>query len=387
MNGVISDAWRYICRRRGRSALIVSGITVGVLMVTLVCLIGSVGTDLLNAEMVSMGLQGISVTASGGLTSDDLATIRSVDGVSAAMPLMTAGGYASLHDHSFSAYIGGIDAGADQVVALETLHGRLLRDGDVASRAAVCMVDEAVALAAYGRSNVIGKTVTVTVGEVSTDLQIVGVAKAGSSLLQNVSGYLSGLIYLPYTTLQELSGKQTFTEIAVQAAGDTADLRERVVRALERGGAGTYKAEDLAAQRDRLSRVMDTVSLVLTAIAGVSLLVAGTGMLTAMLTAVGERVREIGVKQAIGATARRIRAEFLCGSLLLAAIGGTVGMAMGLGIGAAGLLLAGLSPALPITKLLIIWLGTVLLGGVFGWYPAQKAAALSPATALRNEIS
>lgn len=393
MREILHGACRHMVRRFARTALTVGGIAVGVLMVTLVCIIGQAGTQTVGRELESMGLQGVSVAASSdevALTATELQTVRAVAGVSEAMPLAVASGKGTLGRHSFTAYVGGIDAGADQVIALESAHGRLLRAGDIRSAAAVCVVDEAVALEAYGRTNVVGKTLTLTMEGIPLELTVVGVAKAGSSLLQSVSGMIAGLVYLPYTTLQAANGREVFDQIAVKVAKEeeTDTVRERVVAALEResGATGAFTAENLAAQRERLGRLMDIVSLILTAVSAVSLVVAGMGMLTSMLTAVNERVREIGIKQALGAGGHRILTEFLAESLLLAAVGGAIGVLGGTLVGMLGLRLFGIAAALPWSRLVPVWLCTVLLGGLFGWYPARKAARLHPVEALRQEV-
>ncbi len=392
MKDILCAAVRHMTRRKTRTALTVGGIAVGVLMVALVGVIGQAGTQTVGHELQSMGLQGVSVSASSSVTAirqDELEAVREVEGVAEAMPLAIAGGRGTIGTRSFTAYIGGIDAGADQVIALETAHGRLLRESDIRAAADVCVVDEAVAKEAYGRTNVLGKTLFLTVEGNTTELTVVGVAKAGSSLLQSVSGMLSGLVYMPYTTLQTLTGKDTFDQIAVKVAedGETDRVRERVQTALERhsGVEGGYTAENLAAQRDRLSRLMDIVSLVLTAVSAVSLVVAGMGMLTSMLTAVNERVREIGIKQALGAGRRRIMLEFLSESLLLAALGGGIGVCGGVAVGILGLHLFDMNVTMPWGYLLSVWAVSVVLGGVFGWYPAKKAASMHPVEALRHE--
>lgn len=393
MRDLLLGACRHAVRRFSRTALTVGGIAVGVLMVTLVCIIGQAGTETVGRELENMGLQGVSVSASSVdvvLGTEQLETVRAVAGVSEAMPLTVASGKGTLGRHSFTAYVGGIDAGADQVIALEAAHGRLLRAADVRSAAAVCVVDEAVAKEAYGRTNVVGKTLILSIDGTPLELTVVGVAKAGSSLLQSVTGMIAGLVYLPYTTLQAVSGREMFDQIAVKVTSEeeTDAVRERVVAALERGSGttGAFTAENLAAQRERLGRLMDIVSLILAAVSAVSLVVAGMGMLTSMLTAVNERVREIGIKQALGAGGRRILTEFLAESLLLAAIGGALGIFGGALVGTVGLRLFGITVGLPWSRLLPIWGCTVLLGGLFGWYPARKAARLHPVEALRSDV-
>ncbi len=393
MKDILLGACRHAVRRLARTSLTVGGIAVGVLMVTLVCIIGQAGAETIGWELENMGLQGVSISASSAdvvLGADELETVRAVAGVSDAMPLTVASGNGTLGRHSFTAYVGGIDAGADQVIALEVAHGRLLRAADVRAAAAVCVVDEALAKEAYGRTNVLGKTLTLSMDGAPMELTVVGVAKAGSSLLQSVSGMIAGLVYLPYTTLQAANGREVFDQIAVKVTSEeeTDAVRERVVAALERGSGttGAFTAENLAAQRERLGRLMDIVSWILTAVSAVSLVVAGMGMLTSMLTAVNERVREIGIKQALGAGGRRILTEFLAESLLLAAIGGAVGIFGGVAVGTVGLRFFGITASVPWERLLSIGGCTVLLGGLFGWYPARKAARLHPVEALRSEI-
>lgn len=391
MGEIWQSALRHLLRRRARTALTVGGILVGVLLVALTSVIGGVGTAAVEAELTDMGLRGLSVTAASGaeLTGESWQTVRAVSGVEAAAPLVLASGSGQLGGYAFSAYLGGVGAGENQVIALEPARGRLLHDGDVASAAAVCVVDEAVAAAAYGRGSAVGRTLILTVGGITLPLKVVGVAKAGSSLLQGMSGYLPGLVYLPYTTLQAWCGRDTFSQIAVQVtdAAQTGTVRARVVAALERqsGLTGVYAAEDLSSQRERLSRLMEIVGWILTAISAVSLAVAGMGVMTSMLTAVNERVREIGIKQALGAGRGRILAEFLTEAALVAALGGAAGIGLGALVGAAGLAAFGLPITLPWGQFAGLWGLTVGMGTLCGWYPARRAASLRPAEALRAD--
>lgn len=388
----LQSAFRVLLRRRGRAALTVSGIAVGTFLVTLVSLIGQVGNTLAERELQNMGLRGLSVSAQGDwqLSEADLGAVRAAPGVSQAMPLIMAGGSGRLGNHTFSAYIGGIDAGAAQVISLEVLHGRLFHKGDVQAASAVCVVDETVALQAYGRRNVLGKTVRMTVGRSAVELTVVGVAKTGSSLLQSVTGYLAGFVYMPYTTLQQLNGQTEIDRIAVQVAADAepAVVEQTLVSVLRRAhGVDTQPAvENLAQQQERLSALLKIVGGVLTAVSAVSLLVAGMGMMTSMVTAVRERVREIGIKQALGATRGRIWAEFLAESLILAAVGAAVGIGVGVLVGGVGMARLGVTVSWPWYTPVVIGAATVAMGGLFGWYPAHRAARLRPVEALRSEL-
>ncbi len=390
MGEMIRSACRHMLRRRARTRLTVGGILVGVLMVALTAVIGEAGTAAAGRELTDMGLRGVSVgtsTPGAGLTVSDLGAVRATAGVSEAMPLLLTPSVGAMRDYSGAVYAAGIDAGSNQVFALETAHGRLFHTGDIQAAANVCVIDEKTAIAACGRSDAVGQTFTLTLGKESLSLTVVGIAKAGSSLLQGVSGYLPTLVFVPYTTLQATVGGDRFTQIAVQVQeeGETDAVRASILHTLERtnGVTGLYTAEDLAAQRGRLSHLMDIVQLILLAVSAVSLLVAGMGMMTSMLTAVNERVREIGIRQALGAGRKRVLAEFLTESALTAALGGAVGVALGALCGAVGLTALGLPVTLPWGRFALLWGATVLLGCVFGWYPARRAAGMCPAEALR----
>ncbi len=383
---LIKSALRQLLRKRGRTLLTVGGIAVGVMMVSIVTVIGSVGRTFVDKELDSMGVSGLSVMA---LTSDTLLSeealeeIRDLSQVSSAMPLMLQiGGISTMRANS-EAVLCGIDAGAGQVISLTLRYGRMISDGDVAAASSVCVLDEAAAKAVYGREAVVGKTITVNVGKLTQELTVVGVTQTGSSLLQSVTSMIPGMVYLPYTTLQQFTGRQDFDQIAVRTINSdvTDQTRERIERALNRlyDGDAPFRTDNLAAQKDRLSRLVDIVAGVLTVLSGVSLVVSGFGIMTVMLSSVSERTREIGIKKAIGATQKRILTEFLAEAVLLSCVGALVGMLPSV------VLLLALKTTVSPLMFVSLAAFSVLVGVVFGVYPAYKASKLPPVEALRSE--
>lgn len=389
MKSILKCAWVMLWRRRLSSLLTMAGIAVGTGLVVLILGISNVGTATIQNELESMGINGISVSSTGGLTGNCLAVIRTLPMVSKAMPLLIQYGFADVRTERYNIVGCGIDAGADQVISLNLLHGRLLRPEDVNGEAEVCVVDETLAKDAFGRTNVVGEKVAVLIGNEEIDMTVVGVTAADSSLLQSVTSMIPYMLYAPYTTVQFCAGVDTFDQIAVRVnnADNTEAAREMIDSTLKGidDDIGVLSTENLATQRQHLDTLVSVVSAALTAIGAVSLLVSAFGIMTMMLSSVNERTREIGVKKAIGATKGRIMSEFLTGALLMSGIGALVGMTVGVGALTFACFVLGLHVQWSVWQLGGILLLTLLLGAVFGVYPAHQASQLRPVEALRHD--
>lgn len=386
-------AWRSLCRQRVRTCLTAGSIAVGVILVTVVSSIGRAGTQAVAAELDDLGMSGLSVSAAAGtevlLDEDSLRLIRGTEGVESAVPLTILRAEAKLRETEQEVVACGIDGGSVQAISVNLRYGRLLTRGDIRSGAAVCVVEETFAEKAYARGNIVGKTLWLRLNGAETAFEIVGVAEAGSSLLQNLTAYIPGVVLIPYTTQQQISGSGGFDQIAVRAAEhtDTEQLAQRIMRTLDRetGTRGQFETENLAMQKSRLNSLMHIVTLILTVISGISLLVSGLGIMTIMLVSVHERVREIGIKKAIGAPRSRILAEFLAESAVLSLLGSVAGLAVGLGVSWAGLSAFHVPFAPEGGRMLLLVLFCIAIGALFGVYPALQAARMRPVDALRQE--
>lgn len=377
-----------------RSLLTMGGIAVGVFSVVLISAIGTIGTQEVSSAMVSMGVDTLLVQASDRtvsvtLTDNDVSAVRNVEGVSDAMPLMSSITEARMLGDRLNCWVWGVDRSADKLISLAAEHGRLISNADGAECAKVCVIDEKFALDTYGRSNVVGKTVKLFLGERFHEFTVIGVAKSGLSALQGMmSNVVPGFMYIPISTMQKLCGRVTYDKIAVKISDINSDehITEKVTQRLETlsGHKDGYICNNLLSQKSTLEEIMSIVTAALSLIAGISLFVSGISVMTTMMMSVSERTREIGIKKATGARKRDICAEFLLQSILMSVIGGSVGMAAGLLVSFVGCLIFGFSFSVNVVYLGLSAFAAIAVGAVFGVYPALKAARLNPAEALRS---
>ncbi len=382
-----------IFRSRTRSLLTMTGIAVGVFSVVLVSTVGTVGTAQVSATLVTMGVDTLLVQAADNsvtvtITDDDVSTVRRVDGVNDVMPLMASMTEAKMIGRRLDCYVWGVDKSADRLISLQAQHGRLVNNSDSAAGLKVCVIDEQFALSSYGRSNVVGKTLSLFLGGKYHEFEIIGVAKSGLSSLQGMlSNIMPGFMYIPISTMQQLTGRTTYDKLAVKLDDMNTDIPvvAAVQEALNRtnGTTDAYVVNNLLSQKSQLEDILSIVTAALSLVAGISLAVSGISVMTTMLMSVTERTREIGIKKSIGASGSDICREFLSEAVLLTMTGSAAGIAAGLLLCGVGCLILGI-------PFRVNWLMTAAaaaasgaVGAVFGAYPAYKASKLEPVEALR----
>ena len=310
-------AIKSLFRKRLRTVLTAGSITIGVMMVVIVTIISSAGKRVVNKEFQSLGLSGISITTTQsavndgqhGISAEGLEVIRNTRNVSTAMPLLIQFASSLIRDTRCDTIIYGIDAGAVQAISLHLKYGRMITKGDVLGREYL-RHRRNPRKTAYGRENITGKTISLQINGVDNQFLIVGIAKAGSALLSNLGEIIPGMVYIPYSTLQTLTGRMNFDQVAVRVAnqGEIAETGSQIIKRLEHltGSRGYFRAENLTLHRDRLGGLLDIIGLILTALSAISMVVSGLGIMTIMLVSVNERMREIGIKKSIGASRGRI---------------------------------------------------------------------------------
>lgn len=376
-----------------RTMLTVIGIAVGVMSVVTVASIGEIGKTSINAELTGMGMDNLVVSSQSGsakkLTESELDKIKQLDDVGNAMPLMSIMTSGKLRGNYDTYMVWGVNEDADNVIDLEVLHGRLLNRGDIAQKSNVCVIDEAIAIENYKRTNIVGKTISLSIGGNTVEFEIAGVVKNGVNTLQNMlGGFIPDFVYIPYSVMQEYSGRNSFDQITVKLedTAQSASAAAEVKKMLSSESAESdYSVDNLLSQKEKMNNILSIATAALSAVAGISLIVSGISIMTVMLVSVSERTREIGIKKSIGASRGVIISEFLFESVLITFIGGLIGITAGVIISA--LIGAAAGGGLTVNFGLC---GTVMLislavGGIFGVYPAVKAADLKPVDALRYE--
>ena len=396
MLDIIKCSLKNLTRKKIRSFLTILGVSIGVASVIVIGNISQCGSSAITGELDSLGLGGLTITSNSSnstpcfLSYDELKVIKQNNYVKQASPIMMQNTNVYTGFNQTNSFLWGIDSKVNQIISLQVLYGRGINSSDVKSYSNVCMVDQNFSKAMYGRDNIIGKKISIQCGNIMEEFEIIGIIKTGNGILQNVIGdYIPNFVYIPYTTMQNATGRKSFDQIAVKIKeGSNVDtVGEDIVRSLSRinGINDGYHSNSLSKQRQGLNNIMNIVTVILSSVGTISLFVASLSIMTVMLVSVNERTREIGIKKSIGASKKNILLEFLTEALLLSIIGCIVGSIIGMTVSYIGAWLFGINLMLRMDIIIMAILFSVITGIIFGVYPALKASNLKPVDALRAE--
>jgi putative ABC transport system permease protein len=393
-------ALRAILRNVLRSFLTVLGIIIGVGAVIAMVTIGNGTTAKVTADMAKLGTNLLFVhpgqfgpgRASGeakSFNSRDIEALRSeLNGVRAVAPRASASATAVYGTENRTTTVMGTDNAYFVTQDWDLAAGRLFLDGEVHGGRAACIIGKTVRDKLFGPYDFLGHRLRVN--KVSCEVIGLLAAKGQSSFGTDQDD----IVIMPLRAFQRrIAGNTDISSVLVSAeeGADTGKVQADIERLLrERRGITAGKEDDFAvgdlsqlvAMRTGMTQVLTGL---LGAVAGVSLLVGGIGIMNIMLVSVTERTREIGIRLAIGALERQVLMQFLVEAVVLSLFGGLVGIVLGLGLAwiATGALRVPFILNTPIV--VVAFAFSALVGVVFGYFPARRAARLDPIEALRHE--
>ncbi|MGN0605595.1 MAG: ABC transporter permease [Oscillospiraceae bacterium] len=393
---MFSIVWKTITQlmqNRLKFFLTVGGIAVGVMSVIVIYSAGETGKKEIDDMLSGMGMNCIilsgEVSNTDGLDESDLDSIRNMDNVDNAMPLMNTITYCKTDDlqDSVECMLWGVNEEADNVIDLDVKYGRMINKGDVAVKADVCIIDSALAEKLYNREDITGKAIGIVMNNHVRYYTVVGIVDNGVSMLQSMfGGVIPSFIYIPYTSMQNDTAQYCFNQIAVRTNDGNSDIEQDIKRVVsaEHDFKSDIEVSSFLSRKDTLSDIMNVITIVLAAIAAISLIVSGISVMNIMLVSVNERIREIGIKKSLGAKNIDIALEFLAESVAITFTGGIMGVLAGVIMVIIGGKIMGMKVLLNINFLIFALIFSVATGIIFGVYPACKAGRMNPVDALRG---
>jgi putative ABC transport system permease protein len=393
-------AFEAIQSNKVRSGLTMLGVIIGVLAVILLVSIGEGARQYITRELTGLGTNLLIITpgkttTSGGfhppsagtvrkLTYDDsLALRRRAWLLTDAVPIVFGTGRIKFENRTRDTMIIGTTPEFERVRNLFVEIGSYVTQADVDSGAKVVVLGRKVKDELFGQENALGRAVIVS----EARYRVVGVMrKKGMSLGWDVDD----VVFIPVTSGQELFDTDSLFEILASTprAEDTdkaiAQIKDVLIR--RHAHKEDFTITTQGAMLDTMNTILGVLTAVLGGIAGISLLVGGIGIMNIMLVSVRERIREIGIRKALGARNRDILWQFMIEAMTLSAAGGVVGIGLGVGL---ALLIPVFVTVLPTSvslwSIVTAFSFSVAVGVFFGVYPARKASLQDPIQALRYE--
>lgn len=297
-----------------------------------------------------------------------------------------------------------VNAGIKQVENVKLVSGRFIEEKDLNSNRNVAVISDKVVKKIFGGQNEIalGNEVTAYMDDKMEVFSVIGIYKFEQQSFGPFGGGgvneddVTTNLYIPLTTGKTIIHSDTSTDgyrFATVAAANKETIRAVSKDVEDFLNNNYYKnndkfqilAQSIESITDEVNKTLGTVKLAIGAIAAISLIVGGIGVMNILLVSVTERTREIGIRKALGATSKDIKAQFIIESIIICIIGGILGVMLGTAIGFGGSSLMK-EATLPSIGSVFVAVGfSMFIGIFFGYYPSNKAAQLDPIDALRYE--
>ncbi len=393
-------ALREIRRNALRSFLTTLGVVIGVGAVIALVTLGKGATTRVTTDIARLGenllivspgasRRGGAVADAQPFETDDVEAIqREISGLVGVAPASTRQLPVISGNRNWRTSVTGTTSAYLAVRGYTLQEGRLFEPGELSAGSPVCVIGQTVRDEIFGGRDPLGETIRVD----RVACPVIGVLADKGEAAMGMDQ--DDLVLMPLRAFQrriaeEAKVQTIFVKVASHRPTILAQRQiEELLRERRRAPAGEgddFRVRDMAEITSTLTSATATLTALLGAIAAVSLVVGGIGIMNIMLVSVTERTREIGIRLSIGALPREVLLQFLVEAAVLSSLGGLVGMALGLG----GSFFAARAFEIPfavIPRILVVaFTFSALVGLVFGFLPARRAARLNPIDALRHE--
>ncbi len=384
-----SLALKSILGSKLRSFLTMLGIIIGVASVIILTSIVNGLTSQVISIFDELGTNLITVNVSGrgsnrNVEPEDMQAVvdENSDVLSYVSPNVTFMGTVKSDSESLNnKSITGISEDFDNIRSLNVEKGRFLSYMDIENKSRVCVVGTYIVKELFDGQEALGESISVN----GKRFTIVGILEEKA---EGEEGTSDDCVYVPYTIALKMSFMGRVNNYYFAAAD--ADMSGKAVELIKAALYKVFQNENLynviamSEMMDSMNEITGMMSTALAGIAGISLLVGGIGIMNIMLVSVMERTREIGIRKSLGATPWDIMSQFVVEAITTGALGGLLGIMLGIAV-ALVVKLFGIYSTIDPLWVMVSFSFSVIIGIIFGYFPAKKAAGLNPIDALRYD--
>ena len=396
-----------ILRNKTRSLLTCIGIIVGIAAVIAVLAIGKGASMMMVKEISSMGNNLVMVwpdwnrrgTVRAGAGAGQTMTAGDAEAierelahiVKSVSPAVNVSSQLVRQNRNWNARVSGVSYGMPEIRNWQIAEGRFFEESEQLNNARVCVIGTTVKSRLFDdEEEAVGKTIRIG----AMPFKVIGVlaSKGANGWGQDQDD----TVMAPYTTVSRILQRSKFQSInmmnvSLHSMEDVDEAKREITSLLrQRHKLAGYQDDDFMLRDTKeimstIGSVTSLMTVLLTAVAAISLLVGGIGIMNIMLVSVTERIKEIGLRMAIGATPANILCQFILEAVLLSTVGGIIGVGVGIGAAKAIGQIQNWPIIIEVSSALCSFLFSAFVGMFFGFYPAYRASKLNPIDCLRYE--